>query len=249
MKLIFVLILIVGIMAWFLMPTKPQNSTSPNQSSVQTNSKTSTPPSTGKAIWDGKLTVDVNTADELLDRPHNELSVEEVALKWQVSVEIAAKTKNLTKHLECLTDQARQRTVDNTKKYGINKMLDDSVMLTYTAVKSVETGSSAKVLLVLSNPLKPKKDGTRVGYIYNLYKTKRGWVTDMSLDELATDRPIKINGKYYARFLFSVSPDGTIARAIPIEKDSKTGKRITSSSVDLTDQHVKVDDLMESLFK
>ena len=253
MKLIFVLILIIGIAVWYFKPSKPQDASSKKQTTVQTNNTTSAPRSTGKSIWDGKLTVDENTVDELLDRPHNELSAEEVALKCHIALDILPKTKDWTKYLECLTDQLRQRLVNDIKKYGdkiVDKIGGDgSMMLINTAVASVERENSAKVMVVFYNSLKPKNDGTRVAYIYDLYKTKLGWVTDMAPDELATERTININGKYYARFLFTVRPDGTIAMATPIIKDPKTGKTRSSSRIDLTDQHITVDDLMEGLMK
>ena len=109
MKLIFALILLVGIMAWFLMPSQSQNSTSSNQSSIQTNNTTSSPTSTGKAIWDGKLTYDINTVTELFDKPHSELSPEEAAIKNQYAIDISIQENDLSKYTECLSKNAKQR--------------------------------------------------------------------------------------------------------------------------------------------
>lgn len=251
MKLIFVLILIVGIMAWFLMPTKPQNATSSNKSTVQTNNKTSTTPSTGKAIWDGKLTVDENTVEELLDRPHNELSAEEVALKAQMTAAIAYKTGDkdkFEKSLECLTDKLKQIHINSVKEFGLKPDSSlNQVDLSAVAIASIEQGSSAKVMIMVN----PRNDAVnRRANIVNLYKTNHGWVTDDHAGELITNKPIRINGKYYSRFMLVVRRDGIIAMAIPAIKDpkSKTGYT-TASIVDITDQHITVDALLESLMK
>ncbi len=121
MKLIFALILLVGIMAWFLMPSQSQNSTSSNQSSVQTNNTTSSPTSTGKAIWDGKLTYDMHSIETLNEQPHSELSAEEAALKCMFYGSfIPFAPFSLTKMQEVRTDYNAQKIIQQfyTNKNG-----------------------------------------------------------------------------------------------------------------------------------
>ena len=246
MKLIFVLILIVGIMAWYLKPSRPQDASANNQTTVQTNNTTSSPKSTGKAIWDGKPTYDIYTVGELFDKPHSELSAEEATIKWVFGPLVSFQTNDWEKYLECLTDRAKQSCMEEYKKYKgqLDKMIEEGIAYnpSYTVIASNENATKAKVIV------RKKNYGHHKGYLalafvslHNLVKTKRGWIIDSNQFEFKS--PIFIKEIGYISNSFLILPDGTIRMVTSVDK--KTGGIVGKGAHDISDKHITVYDLLK----
>lgn len=264
MKLIFALILLVGIMAWFFMPSKPQDASSQNQTSVQTNNTTSAPKSTGKAIWDGKLTYDMYSIETLIEQPHSELSAEEAALKCMFYGSFVPFAPfSLTKMQEVRTDGNAQKIIQQfytnengsrltqkeiqQKKTRLEKAFEETRERqneTFTVIASDVNETTATVIVAEYNSVAkdPNLKGwgyEREGYILKLIKYPKGWVMKGIYAE--QDFTIQGIGKCQS---FGMRSDGTIAKVLP--KTHKMGISI-ADYVDISDKHMTVYDLLEQL--
>ena len=246
MKLIFVLILIVGIAAWYFMPSKPQNTSSPYKTTVQTNNTPNSAKSTGKAIWDGKLTYDIYTVGELFDKPHSELSVEEAIIKWTFGPLVSYQTDDWEKYLECLTDRAKQSCMEEYKKNkGIwDKSIEEQIAHnpSCTVIASNENATKAKVI-VRKTYQDQSKGFLALTFVSrnNLVKTKRGWIIDSNMFEFKS--PIFIKEIGYISNSFLILPDGTISKVTSVDKN--TGGAVGKGAHDISDKHITVYDLLK----
>lgn len=242
MKLIFALILLVGIMAWFLMPSQSQNSTSSNQSTVQTSGNNSKP--AGKAIWDGKLTYDINTVDELFDKQHSELTAEEAMIKFIFAPAVALNKQDWSIYTECMTDRAKQRFLKlvNDKKQldrVINEIQTNSE-IAVTVIASSEKEKTAKVIYIITLPQNRNSDNRAASYL-NLIKYKHGWVSDIVIDDPLPS--IFINGiGHISTGFMRTQADGTVTR---INIKARQENKYKGGVLDISDKHITVYDLLK----
>ena len=237
MKLIFVLILIVGIMAWCLMPSKPRNGSPKKKktTTVQKYKTTRSSRSTGKAIWDGKLTYDITTVKELFDKPHSTLSPEEVAIKYEYAIDISTQENDFTKYTECLSPDAKQRFQiwrrnNNITEAKLKHLLDKAGAglqdVSISAVASTINEKTAKVALVA------RKRKIAV-IIVELVNTEKGWLRTQHLCE---EPPCTyINGIGYCFNIFNILPNGYITKIKIKDKGHLTEKDISSKNMTVYD--------------